>query len=1189
MTPDPIIPARFRSGQIPHNVTRPRRHPMTAARTLGLLLLTTAAAAAAPRGPLSFARDIRPILSNNCVMCHGPDEAERKGGPSGSGGLRLDTEEGARMLLDGGKKAVVPGHPEHSDIIARITSTDPDDVMPPPQSAKKITADEIALLSQWITEGAGFSKHWSYEKPVRVEPPKAGIHPVDAFVLDRLEREKLTPQAEADRETLARRAALDLTGLPPSPEQVMAFVHDQLPQAYERFVDTLLASPAYGEHWARQWLDLARYADSAGYADDPARTIWAYRDYVIKSFNANKPFDQFTLEQIAGDLLPEPSEEQLTATAFHRNTMTNSEGGTNDEEFRNAAVVDRVNTTLATWMGTSMACAQCHTHKYDPITHAEYFQVFAFFNNTADADQRDEAPLLSLFSDTQKQQREKIEAELAAINTRLHSPTPALQAAATEWAAGFPITPEWQSLHPTALRSKAGLSMSQEPDGTITVPATAATDTYEIDTIVTAGPPLTALRLEALPHASLPHQGPGHAGGNFVVTRIQATVIPPATAPAPSARYVRIELPGKARILQLAEVEVISQGTNTALKGTATQKSTYADAHASRAIDGTTDGEYTKGSVSHTADGTDDPWWEVDLLSAQPLEKIVVWNRVETAERLEGFRLVALDENRQPVWEKSSLPAARTTAFNIDGGRPLPLAGAMADYSQPDFDEDAVAGDTPSAASKTRKKERGSQKGWAIGGAPGTAHDLTLFLSAPAELTPGSTLRVTIDQQSAFANHTLGRFRLSATSDPAITSLQPVPPRLAQDLARPASERDEASRARLTAFYLEEISPELAADREATTSLRAQLDSMPPVTVPVFRELPPDQHRTTHIQLRGNYLTPGDTVTAGVPAAWHPLPADAPKNRLTLARWLVDENNPLTARVIANRYWESLFGLGLVRTSEEFGAQGDQPSHPELLDWLATELVRQKWDLKSFLKLIVTSSTYRQSSKLVPGAAERDPENRLLARGPRVRLTAEMVRDQALAASGLLSAKMFGPPVRPVRPSLGLAAAFGGGLDWQPSEGEDRLRRGLYTEWRRTSPYPSMTTFDAPNREVCTLRRSPSNTPLQALVTMNDPVFVEAAQALARRVATKTKSPAQVIHDGFQLVLARSPSTTESQRLLALREQALAFYRQEPTKAADMATQPVGPLPPDADPVELAAWTTVASVLLNLDETLMKR
>lgn len=1136
-----------------------------------------------------FQREIRPILSNNCFKCHGPDGKERKGGKEGSGGLRLDTEEGSRADLDG-IVAVVPGHPEKSELIARITTTEKDDMMPPVKSGKKLKPHEIELLKAWVKSGATFAKHWSYAKPIRVEPPKPAENPIDAFVLARLEKEGLKPQPEADRMALIRRLALDLTGLPPTVEEVDAFVNDTAPDAYGRLVDRLLALPAYGEHWARTWLDLARYADSAGYADDPPRTIWAFRDYVIRAFNANKPFDQFSIEQLAGDLLPNPTEEQLMATAFHRNTMTNNEGGTQDEEFRNAAIVDRVNTTMAVWMGTSIACAQCHTHKYDPISQTEYFRLFAFFNNTEDADRKDETPVLSFFSDEQKAQRATLEADFAALDAKFKTPTPALLGAAEKWAHDFPVKLDWQTLKPATLKSQAGLVMNPEPDGAVLVPATTAKDSYTIEVPFDAAQKITALRLEALPHDSLPGKGPGHAGGNFVVTRVRALVQPPEGTKGPSARFVRIELPGKGKPLQLAEVQVFSGTENIALKGEASQKSTHAGAEAKRAIDGNTAGEYAKGSVAHTA-ADDDPWWEVDLKSEQTIDRIVVWNRFELGERLAGFRIAALNEQRQPVWEKAGNAAAPADMpFELNRGREIKFSDAVADFVQADFEEDLVVTDISSPKEPKRgQKKRGPQKGWAIGGSVGVAHTLTLLAAESVEVPAGAKLAITIEQQSSSANHTLGHFRLGTTDDARVTQHVQTPREVIATLTVPAEQRDAKQREQLTNYYVRDVAPELAPDREKLATLRKQIDAITPSTVPIYRELAANQRRKTRLQLRGNYKALADEVTEGVPAAFPPLPPDAPMNRLTLARWLVDENNPLTARVIANRFWETIFGIGLVRTSEEFGAQGEQPSHPELLDWLATELVRQKWDMKKFLKLLVTSATYRQSSKVTPELVERDPDNRLLARGPRFRMSAEMVRDQALAVSGLFSRTMYGPSVRPVRPALGLAAAFGGGLDWQASAGDDRHRRALYTEWRRTSPYPSMVTFDAPNREVCTVRRNLTNTPLQALVTMNDPVYVEAAQALARRMIEGATTPVEQALRGFRMVLARTPSDQELQRLIALHDDALAVYKQDAKKAAEMATNPIGPVPPGADVAELAAWTTVAGVLLNLDETLMKR
>jgi len=652
------------------------------------------------------------------------------------------------------------------------------------------------------------ASHWAYARPVRPSLPTVRNsgwvrNPVDRFILARLEREGMKPAATADRYHLARRVALDLTGLPPTPEQVEAFVNDASPAAYEKLVDRLLASHAYGEHWARLWLDLARYADSTGYADDPPRTIWGYRDYVIRAFNANKPFNRFTIEQIAGDLLPGAGEEELVATAFHRNTMTNNEGGTDDEEFRNVAVVDRVNTTFSVWMATSIACAQCHDHKYDPFSQKEYFATFAIFNNTEDADRRDEAPVLTVYDSQQKQRRQQLQAEIARIEKQL------------------------------------------------------------------------------------------------------------------------------------------------------------------------------------------------------------------------------------------------------------------------------------------------------------------------------------------------------------------------------------------------EIDPESATDRPRLEELQQQLTAIRATTVPIMRELAGDKRRSTRIQLRGNFKALGEAVSEGLPAVFPPLPPGEVPNRLALARWLVDERNPLTARVVANRYWEQLFGIGIVRTSEDFGTQGELPTHPELLDWLATELIATHWDLKAFLKLLVTSATYGQSSRVTPELKERDPENLLLARGPRFRIPAEEVRDQALQVSGLLSGKMLGPSVRPPQPALGLSAAFGGSLDWTPSDGEDRYRRAVYIEWRRTSPYPSMATFDAPNREVCALRRPRSNTPLQALVTLNDPVFVEAAQALGRRMFQAKGTVADQVAYGFRLCLCRSPEAGELQRLVAFYQETLNHFAENKSEAKLLAAGRSAPAQEAAHWPELAACTAVGNVLLNLDETLM--
>ncbi len=1139
--------------------------------------------------PVDFNRDIRPILSNNCFFCHGPDEKERKGGGDG---LRLDTTTGAFADL-GGHAAVVKGKPEESELIKRVAETDPDLMMPPPKSGKKLTAREVELLKLWVKQGATFSKHWSYLKPVRPEVPQVRAsqfpirNPIDAFIQQKLEREGLKPAPEADRFTLIRRVSLDLTGLPPSLAEVDEYVNDKSPDAYEKLVARLLKKNAYGEHWARAWLDIARYADSAGYADDPARTIWAYRDYVIRAFNRNLPFDQFTIEQLAGDLLPNPTEEQLIATAFHRNTQTNSEGGTNDEEFRNVAIVDRVNTTMATWMGTTIACAQCHSHKYDPISQTEYFRFYAFFNNSEDADRRDESPLLTFLSDADKQRKTTLEGELAALEKSLRTATPELIAAQLAWEQSFPKDLTWLTPKPTAAKSVGGAALTIKDDAAVLAAAGQKQDTYTIE-LPLNGKPVSAIRLEALPLDSLPGKGPGHAAGNFIVSRISATIAPMGGS-KPVGRFVRVELPGAQKLLSLAEVQVFSGAENVALKGEASQISTAFGGTAKLAIDGNTNGIYFESnSVTHTADGND-PWWEVDLKTAQSIDRFVIWNRTDgnVGVRLANFKVAVLDDKRKVVWEQTVAESPNPSSmFSPTGVRSLPLVAAFADLTQPMFDPNDVLDEKVPKAKKDQKSH-----GWAIGGQYGAAHSLTLIAQSPTEAPAGSTLTVSIEQQSKFDNHTLGHFRLSVTDDARTAEFVKTPTNIATVIRQLAAQRTEADRSQLTDYFLVNVSVAQQPLRDKIAAAKKQIAGVMPVTVPIMRELAAAARRKTRLQYRGNFEDLGPEVTEGVPAALHQLPKDAPLNRLTLAKWLMDDENPLTGRVFVNRYWEKLFGNGLVLTAEEFGAQGDQPTHPEMLDWLAVEVsTNLKWDMQKFLTLLVTSAAYRQSAKVDAALIDRDPENRLLARGPRFRLGAESIRDQALFVSGLLSPKMFGPPVRPMQPSLGVSAAFGSGIDWQTSDGEDRHRRGLYTNWRRSNPYPSMATFDAPNREVCLLRRPRSNTPLQALVTLNDPVYIEAAQALARRMLKDGgTTAAERVRYGFRLCMARPPSDAELARLVKLQQQLKDEFSKKPKEAADFATNPIGPVPAGAEVADLAAWTVVGNVLLNLDEMFMSR
>jgi hypothetical protein len=833
-------------------------------RSLVAVVLLAPALAAAEPSRVSYTRDIRPILSDKCFKCHGPDEKQRRGD------LRLDVRDLALRPAQSGEKAVVPREPGKSEMVRRIHSADPDEMMPPRVSKKSLTDAEKQLLRRWIEEGAAYEQHWAFVRPVKPALPavkKQGWarNGIDQFILARLEKEGLEPSPEADRYTLARRAALDLTGLPPTIAEVDAFVKDTSPNAYEKYVDALLKKPAYGEHWATLWLDLGRYADSNGYAQDGMRNIWPWRDWTIRALNRNLAFDQFTVEQLAGDLLPSPTQDQLVATGFHRNTLTNEEGGTNDEEFRTAAVVDRVNTTFAVWMGLTMACAQCHTHKYDPLTQEEYFKVYAIFNQTADADRGDNSPNLNLLPAADQDKVQQLNARLAELEKQLAQPDPKLDAAQEQWE-----------------------------------------------------------------------------------TVVNRTMLPP-------------------------NVKAILT--------------------------------------------------------------------VEKAKR-----------NEQ------------------------------------------------------QKKE------------------LSKFYRGTA------------------------------------TETKPL--------------------------------------RDQIAAVKAEVAKIKPVMTPILRELPPAQRRKTHILIRGNFLDKGAEVRPGVPSVLPSIkaretpgahPPGSP-DRLDFARWLVSEENPLTARVTVNRFWEQVFGRGVVETIEDFGIRGKPPTHPELLDWLALEFSARKWDLKDLLKLMVTSATYRQASRVTPALLERDPENRLLARGPRGRAAAEVIRDQALAIAGLLSPKMYGPSVRPPRPKLGLNSAFGGTTDWDPSPGEDRYRRGLYTVIRRTAPYPSMTTFDAPDRNFCALTRSKTNTPLQALVTLNDPVYVEAAQALARRALKEGGAMLEArLTYAFRLCLARPPRPEELKKLTELHARAKQKFAGDVKAATALATEPLGPAPQGTDMADLAAWTVVSNVLLNLDETLARR
>jgi mono/diheme cytochrome c family protein len=918
-----------------------------------------------PTDTIDYSRDIRPILSANCFACHGPDPETREAD------VRLDKAEYAYADL-GGAAAIVPNDPAKSLIIERIEAEDESMRMPPADSDKQLSAEQISLLRRWIAAGATYTGHWAFVPPSRPALPQVNQaewprNAIDQFVLARLEAANLTPSPPADPYTLVRRVYLDLIGLPPTPEEADAFVQDSRPDAYERLVDQLLASPHYGERWARRWLDLARYSDTNGYEKDRPRSIWPFRDWVIQALNDDMPFDQFTIEQLAGDMLPDASQDQRIATGFHRNTMINEEGGIDPEEFRFLANVDRVATTGTTWLGLTVGCAQCHSHKYDPISHQEYYRLFAFFNNANDVE-------MDVRTKDIQSEREQIESKIAAIEAKLvdefplPDPIPADSQLNEAELRAQHLEKTFQAWYRQAATDAVAWSICRPEHVESNLPSVDLLDDQSLlisgdqtknDTFVLSLAPkqhhITAIRLEALPHESLPEGGPGRRS--------------------------------------------VGQGASA----------------------GVGDFFLTKFQVTH----------------------------------------VAADGNECV----------------------LPLTAASETFAAPNR----------SAASALDGK---GDTGWSIAGRPGERHVAVFRLAEPLTLKPTEKLLVRLEHESFYPSG-LGCFRLAVTDDARPIEASGVPAAIEQLLLVP-SLTDEHDWQQLRKYHLS-IAPELDQQHEKIAELRKQMPAYP--TTMVLSERPPHHARTSHVHHRGEFLKPTDVVQPSVPEILHPWPADAPANRLSLARWLVSRDNPLVARVTVNRQWQGFFGRGIVPTLEDFGMQGELPTHPQLLDWLAVEFMDCGWSIKKLHRLIVTSATYRQSARVSDELLEQDPENRLLARGPRFRLDAELIRDAILGVSGLLSDKLGGPSVYPSQPP-GITEAAYGPLNWVLSQGADRYRRGLYTFNKRTAPYVAFSLFDGPSGESCVARRVNSNTPLQALNLLNDPVVSEAAQALGREMFT---------------------------------------------------------------------------------------
>lgn len=1028
---------------------------------------------------VDFDRDVRPIISENCFACHGFDASKRQAG------LRLDDAEGIVKRLPSGNVAIVPGDLKASALIQRITATGPMQ-MPPAGSQKHITPAQIEILKRWVAQGAEYKKHWSFVPPVRPAVPTVKNtawvrNPIDNFILARLEKEGLKPSPQADRRTIIRRVSLDLTGLPPTPAEVQAFLKDKSPQAYDKVVDRLLASPHYGEQMALKWLDLARYADTHGYHIDPARDMWKWRDWVIDAYNRNLPYDQFTIQQLAGDMLPNATLDQKIASGFNRNHPINFEGGAIPEEYAAAYIFDRIDTTSTTFMGLTMRCGQCHDHKYDPITQRDYYGMFAMFHNVPenglDGAKGNAVPFIKAPSAEES-------AQLAAYSEKIKELDGKIKARITESA---PAVAAWEK---TAL---ASLGSGTLQNGLLAE--------YAFD------------------------EGSGSeakdALGKLPVAKVQG-----------KAEWG----PGKV-------------GTAIKLDG-----SNYCEAGKEIAFDRTD--KFSFGAWVNIANG----------------DGSAIVSRMDDADGIKGWDLSVFGNKLYAhligTWEKD--------AIRVNTKESLPLNKWIHVFA------------TYDGSSKARGVHL------YVDGKPmelDYTHDtLTSTIKADKPVVigrrnPSAPFKGLIDDVRIYGRE------LSAAEVAQLSGLESI----RAILVVGADKRTPQQKDELVRYYLDNNDADyrkLVEEQAGWTKKRTELDNAIPTTM-VMQEM--DKPRESYILLRGEYDKHGEKVTPSVPAFLPGPPPGTPINRLTFARWLVDSKHihPLTARVAVNRFWQHYFGTGIVKTAEDFGIQGERPTHPELLDWLATEFVRTGWDIKAMQRLMVTSATYRQASRVSPDLLERDPENRLLARGPRHRLKAEFIRDLALDVCGLLVDKIGGPSVKPYHPAgLWEEMAFGGGFSAQTyvqDHGEKLYRRGMYTFWKRTVPPPNLQTFDAPEREFCVVRRSVTNTPLQALVLMNDPTFVEASRKLAERMLHEGgTTPKSRIAFAYELAMSREPRDGEVRVLTDLYQRQRDAFARDKDAATKLLSVGESKRDEKLDPAVLAAWSTVASTILNMDETITK-
>jgi hypothetical protein len=1037
---------------------------------------------------VDFNRDVRPILSNHCWNCHGPDEHSRKAG------LRLDQRESTVAKLESGVAAVVPHAPGDSELVVRIDDTDENSIMPPPAFKRPLSAKQKDILKRWIAQGAEFAGHWAYESPKRLNPADLPLdakeaawprNAIDRFVLAKLHQEGVAPSAEASRSDWLRRVSFDLTGLPPSPAEVDAFLADASPEAHERVVDRLLASPAHAERMAMGWLDAARYADTNGYNNDEPRTMWPWRDWVIRAFAENLPYDQFLTQQLAGDLLPNPTLSQKVATGFARNHVLTTEGGIIEEEYHVEYVADRVHTVSTVFLAMSMQCARCHDHKYDPLTQKDYYAFAGFFNNLPDkivsyskgpymAD-----PLIKVPTPEQTAQLDRLTARQTEVARLLTERATQVDADLAAWEA---------KLTPAEIETLPSATLVARFDGS--APATPQ-PTCDLVNLVDSKPTGrvvgTVTRVPGKLGDALEFTGSGHVDC------------------------------GEIGAFEADQSFTLSAWVFPTSNDASTVLSKMDDAAAHRGYDLILEGGKVASHIVHH-------WPD------------------------KGFKIVTKQPLPLKTWSHVALVYTGTRE----------AAGATIYVNGQAQAVDVTTGNKVEGTLKTDKPFHIGRRNT---GAPfqGQIDEVQLYSSA---VTPDDVMQLAAGQAL-----------------PGVKTL----------LAIPAADRTAEQRQSLRAWYLRTVDPVSKQLREEQAALPAQIkaaDDAIPYTM-IMGELEP--RRPSYFLKRGQYDQKGDIVPLGVPASLPALPEGAPQNRLGFARWLTSPNHPLTARVAVNRWWELFFGTGLVETTEDFGIQGAYPSHPELLDWLATELIAQNWDTRAILKQIALSATYRQSSHIRADLAELDPANRWLARGPRNRLPAETIRDAALFHAGLLSPKVGGPSVKPYQPEgLWEDVSVERREKYAPDPGDGIYRRGLYTFWKRTCPPPSLSTFDAPDRETCLVRRARTNTPLQALVLMNDPTYVEAARKLAERALAAgldAESRAQAL---VKIVLAREATPAETEVLVALAQSAQTRFATKSAAVDQLLAVGRAPVDERFPRIDVAAWTTAAMAVLNLSEAITK-